>query len=125
MHVLNLLLVTFLSLSLSVCRSLRVDDHPPSEVMALEQCEVSIITAGNPGTGKSHINNLLMRNETFASTFSPALVTTAMQLGFTVLNGKKAAIIDLPAVVGTTPDDKARFELEIKRAFELSPPKKV
>lgn len=87
----------------------------------INECDLSIITCGNSGVGKSFIDNVLLGLVVFLHAYQAQSVTRLTEVAFTTLNDRKTAIYNIPGLKELSKKNVELNKVQIERAFELLP----
>jgi hypothetical protein len=82
-----------------------------------DDSDISIITAGNSGVGKSFIDNIIVGEDVFLHKYRPSSVTRETEFVVTNLDGKIATVYNIPGLVESNKDNVALNKIEIEKAF--------
>nr|XP_022303805.1 GTPase IMAP family member 4-like isoform X3 [Crassostrea virginica]XP_022303806.1 GTPase IMAP family member 4-like isoform X3 [Crassostrea virginica] len=83
--------------------------------------EIRLVLLGKTGTGKSATGNSILGKRVFASSMSPASVTSKCSQSHTTRFGKKIVIVDTPGIYDTN-RTKKQINEEIQRCIGISSP---
>lgn len=82
--------------------------------------DLSILTCGNSGVGKSFIDNIILGSNVFDHSNIYTSVTRTMEVQMTDINGRSAAVYNLPGLVEANTNNWNDNKNEIMKSFEQS-----
>ena len=93
----------------------------PETAKRINECELSIITCGNSGVGKSFIDNVLLGLVVFVHLYKAQSVTRLTEVAFTTIRNRKTAVYNIPGLKELSKTNVELNKVQIEKAFEPLP----
>ena len=93
----------------------------PETAKRINECDLSIITCGNSGVGKSFIDNVLLGIVVFEHLYQAQSVTRLTEVAFTTIRNRKTAVYNIPGLKELSKKNVELNKVQIEKAFEPLP----